>query len=185
MSLTVEPFSAQNWAALEDLFGPTGASSGCWCMWPRIGPSYWRRSHEENRRELHRLAGTTPSPGLLAFDSDLCVGWCQVAPRKDLAWIASRKQFATDDLSAWAIGCFFVRRAYRNQGVSGVLIEAAVRYAREHGASALEGCPVDLDVPNHTRNTFQGIAATFSGHGFVEVSRRKFDRPVMRRELAL
>lgn len=96
MSLTVEPLSAQNWAALEDLFGPTGASSGCWCMWPRIGPSYWRRSHEENRRELHR--------------------------------------------STWM-------------------------------------------CPTITRNTFQGIAATFSGHGFVEVSRRKVDRPVMRRTL--
>jgi len=101
-----------------------------------------------------------------------------------MAWIASRKQFASDDVSAWAIGCFFVRRAYRNQGVASALIEGAIRYARKHGAAALEGYPVDLDVPDHTRNTFQGIASTFIGHGFVEVARRKFDRPVMRRNLS-
>ena len=184
MNLTVEPLSPQNWSALEDLFGPGGASSGCWCMWPRIGRSYWTRSHEENRRELHHLAGTTPSPGLLAFDGEVAVGWCQVAPREDMAWIVSRKQFTSDDTPAWAIGCFFVRRAYRNQGVAGALTEEAIRYAREHGASALEGYPVDLDVPDHTRNTFQGVASTFARHGFVEVARHKFDRPVMRRNLS-
>lgn len=40
MSLTVTPLSLPQWPALEDLFGPAGASNGCWCMYWRIGPRY-------------------------------------------------------------------------------------------------------------------------------------------------
>jgi GNAT superfamily N-acetyltransferase len=185
VDLTIEPLSTANWDALEDLFGKSGACNGCWCMWPRIGPAYYRRPHEENRAALHELAGSGRSPGLLAFDGELCVGWCQVAPRSDLAWIDSRKQFATgDDRPAWAIGCFFVRRHYRGKGVPAALTEAAIGFARDAGATILEAYPVDVDVTGHTRNTFQGVARTFVRLGFVEVARRKPDRPVMRLDVS-
>lgn len=183
MAITVEPLSEANWPALEDLFGPSGASSGCWCMYPRLGPSYWKRPREENRADLHRLASTTPSPGLLAFEGDLCVGWCQVAPRADLAWINQRPMYgpASDDQAVWAIPCFFVRRSHRHLGVTDALLAAAIPHAREAGATILEACPVDTTIESHTRNMFPGIASTFAGHGFQEVLRRRKDRPVMRR----
>jgi GNAT superfamily N-acetyltransferase len=184
MRLTIEPLTMANWDALEDLFGKSGACNGCWCMWPRIGPAYYRRPHEENREELRRLAGNDPSPGLLAFDGDRCVGWCQVAPRSEFAWIEQRSLYGpVDDQPVWAIGCFFVRRAYRGEGVPSALIEGAIAFARESGATILEAYPVDTGVDGHTRNTFQGIAKTFVSHGFDEVLRKKRDRPVMRREL--
>lgn len=179
-----EPLTAANWNALEDLFGKSGASNGCWCMWPRMGSAYSRRTREENRSELKRLTESAPSPGVLVFDGDLCVGWSQVAPRRDLAWIAQRKQFGpVDDEPVWAIGCFVVRREYRAQGVSSVLIEAAVEHARKAGAAILEAYPVDTDVPGHTRNLFMGVASTFARQGFEVVLRRRADRPVMRKEL--
>jgi len=37
---TVSPLTGENWPALEDLFGPAGASNGCWCTYWRIGPRY-------------------------------------------------------------------------------------------------------------------------------------------------
>jgi len=184
MNLTIEPLSTVNWDALEDLFGRSGASSGCWCMWPRVGPAYYRRPHDENKAALQELAGNDPSPGLLAFDGDLCVGWCQVAPRTDFAWLEQRSMYGpVDDQPVWAIGCFYVRRAYRGQGVTDALIEGAIAFARDEGATILEAYPVDTDVPGHTRNTFQGIARTFVRHGFAEVLRKKRDRPVMRKAL--
>jgi GNAT superfamily N-acetyltransferase len=181
VTFTVEPLSEKTWPALEDLFGPSGASSGCWCMYPRLGPSYWKRPREENRADLHHLASTTPSFGLLAFDADLCIGWCHVAPRTDLAWINQRPMYGpTTDEETWATPCFFVRRSHRHLGVADALLEAAIPHAREAGATILEACPADTAIESHTWNMFPGIASTFARHGFQEVRRRRKDRPIMR-----
>jgi hypothetical protein len=87
MKLTISPLTPDLWSALEDLFGKRGACNGCWCMYWRLGPEYFRRPHEENRRALRRIVRQGPPPGLLAFDGELAVGWCQLTPRADLDWL--------------------------------------------------------------------------------------------------
>jgi len=182
--LTVAPLTSERWPALEDLFGRAGASNGCWCAYWRIGPRYRERPREDNRRDLARLASAERPPGLLAFDGDLAVGWCELAPRAELRWLSQVRYLATvDSQPVWAVPCFFVRRTHRGRGVSGRLVEAAVAAAVAAGAPALEAYPVDTAVDGHTRNTFPGIASTFARHGFREVARHKRDRPVMRRQL--
>jgi GNAT superfamily N-acetyltransferase len=181
MSLTVKPLTLERWSALEGLFGRAGASNGCWCVYWRIGPRYRDRPRAENRDELRQLAASDQAPGLLAFDGDLAVGWCELAPRADLAWLGhSRFLTPVDDLPVWSLPCFYVRRTHRGQGVMDALIEAAVPAAAAAGAPALEAYPVDTAVPGHTTNLFPGVAATFARHGFAVVARRKPDRPVMR-----
>ena len=54
MELTVRPLTAEQWPALEDLFGRAGASNGCWCMYWRIGPRYRDRPREDNKREYEQ-----------------------------------------------------------------------------------------------------------------------------------
>jgi len=184
MPLTVEPLTAGHWPALEDLFGRAGASNGCWCMYWRLGPRYHEQPREQNRAARRRLAEQRPQPGLLAFDGPLPVGWCELAPRAGLAWLAQARHLQpVDDLPVWAIPCFYVRRSHRGRGVTGELIEAAVRRAASLGAPALEAYPIDTSAPNHTRNLFPGIASTFAAHGFEVVAARKPDRPIMRRRL--
>jgi GNAT superfamily N-acetyltransferase len=184
MELTVRALTAQQWPALEDLFGRTGASNGCWCMYWRIGPRYKERPREENKRGLERLARSGPAPGLLAFDGDIAVGWCELAPRADLDWLAHGRYFRpVDDLPVWSVPCFYVRRTHRGRGVMGTLIEAAVGVAESAGTPALEAYPVDTTVPGHTRNLFVGVASVFAQHGFQVVARRQPDRPVMRKVL--
>jgi len=184
MDLTVRPVTAGQWPALEDLFGRAGASNGCWCMYWRIGPRYRDRPHEDNKRDLERLARSRQPPGLLAFDGGNCVGWCELAPRADLDWLARGRHFRpVDDLPVWSLPCFYVRRTHRRQGVMGTLIGAAVGVAAAAGAPALEAYPVDTAVPGHTRNLFLGVASVFAEHGFQVVARRQPDRPVMRKVL--
>ena len=182
MDLTIEPLTGEHWPALEDLFGRSGASNGCWCMYWRIGPAYARRPREDNQRDLRRLAEGGPAPGLVALAGDLAVGWCELAPRADLAWLARARYLQpVDDLPVWSLPCFYVRRGHRGQGVMSALIGAALPVAAAAGAPAVEAYPVDTTVPGHTRNLFPGVAATFAAHGFTEVARRTEDRPVMRR----
>jgi GNAT superfamily N-acetyltransferase len=185
MDLTVSPVTAEQWPALEDLFGRAGASNGCWCMYWRIGPRYRDRPREDNKRDLERLARSRQPPGLLAFDGGICVGWCELAPRADLDWLAHGRYFRpVDDLPVWSLPCFYVRRTHRRQGVMGTLIAAAVGVATAARAPALEAYPVDTAVPGHTRNLFLGVASAFAEHGFQVVARRQPDRPVMRKVLA-
>ena len=184
VAVTVRPLTADCWPALEDLFGRGGASNGCWCMYWRIGSRYHQRPRAQNRDDLRQLAASGRPPGLLAFAGEQAVGWCELAPRAELAWLdRSRHLAAVDDLPVWSLPCFYVRRSHRGRGVMDVLIEAAVPAAAAAGAPALEAYPVDTDVPGHTRNLFPGLASAFGRHGFRVVARRKPDRPVMRHPL--
>jgi len=183
-NLAISPLTVELWPGLEDLFGPAGASNGCWCMYWRIGPRYRERPRAENKSDLRQLAAAGPPPGLVALDGAVCVGWCEVAPRASLGWLAQAGYlYADDDLPVWSVPCFYVRRTHRGRGVMEALIEGAVDAAAVAGAPAIEAYPVDTGVPGHTRNLFPGTAAAFARHGFRVVARRKPDRPVMRRAL--
>jgi predicted GNAT family acetyltransferase len=182
--LTVCPLSAETWPAFEDLFGRAGASSGCWCRYPRIGPEYRKRPRSENKQAMNDLAVSGRPPGLVAFSGAACVGWCQVAPRPEFSWLARRGVLpAPDDGPAWAISCFYTRRSHRGQGVSDALIVAAIETATAAQATTLQACPVDTSAAGHTRNLFPGVASAFARHGFEVVARFRPDRPVMRRAL--
>ncbi len=181
MNLSVRPLTRARWAALEDLFGKSGASNGCWCMYWRIGRRYTERAPEQNRQDLEHLASARQAPGLLAFDGDLAVGWCELAPRADLGWLARARHLEpVDELPVWSVPCFYVRRSHRGRGVTGALIAAAVRHATSVGAPALEAYPIDTAVPGHTRNLFPGVASTFAAQGFQVMVTRRPDRPIMR-----
>ena len=65
LDFMVMPVTAARWPALEDLFGRSGASNGCWCMYWRIGPRYRDRPRTDNQEGLRRLTVSGPPPGLL------------------------------------------------------------------------------------------------------------------------
>ncbi len=185
MDFTISPLTSERWPALEDLFGRAGASNGCWCMYWRIGPRYRDRPREDNKDDRRQLAASARPPGLLAFDGGMPVGWCELAPRADLGWLAHARYLQpVDDLPVWSIPCFYVRRTHRGQGVMEALIEAAVLVAASAGAPALEAYPVDTAAPGHSGNLFPGTVSAFARQGFHVVARRKPDRPVMRRSLS-
>lgn len=153
-------------------------------MYWLLGPRYRLRPRSENERDLRSLAASGRPAGLLAFEGDVAVAWCRLAPRADLVWLARARYLApVDDLPVWSVPCFFVRRSRRSHGVTGALVDAAVEVARHAGAPALEAYPIDTDVVGHTTNLFPGIASVFARRGFEVVARRRDDRPIMRKNL--
>jgi GNAT superfamily N-acetyltransferase len=183
--LEIRPLTPDLWPALEDLFGTRGACNGCWCMYWRIGSAYFfKRTREQNRAALRALVRRGPPPGLLAFDGERAVGWCQLTPRAALPYLDQSPRFPrVDDRPVWSVSCFYVRRGYRKQGVMPQLLAAAISAARRARAPALEAYPVDTDKPGSTANTFTGTASTFARAGFTTVGGRSPSRPVMRYEL--
>jgi GNAT superfamily N-acetyltransferase len=184
MKLTIRPLTPDLWPALEDLFGKGGASNGCWCMYWRIGPEYHKRPREQNRSALRRIVEQGPPPGLLAFDGERAVGWCQLTSRDDLAWLNRKRALEpVDAVPVWSITCFYVRRGYRRKGVMSALIAAALKAARRANAPALEAYPVDTAQPDSTSNVFTGTASVFRRTGFKTIARRLPARPIMRHDL--
>ncbi|HKA89662.1 MAG TPA: GNAT family N-acetyltransferase, partial [Haliangiales bacterium] len=127
-----------------------------------------------------RIVKRGPPPGLLAFDGDTAVGWCQLTPRDDLPWLDRWRVLArVDETPMWSISCFFVRRGHRRKGVMSALIAGAVAAAERAGAPCIEAYPYD-SAPGCA---YTGYASTFARAGFEEVARRTVDRPIMRRNL--
>jgi len=188
MAITVRPVTGELWPALEDLFGQAGASNGCWCMYWRLGPAYRDRPREQNKAALRALTRDGPPPGLLASDTDVAVGWCQLTPRADLPWLSRLKLDAEqndeqDGTPAWSLSCFYIRRGHRGRGIAAALIDAALTQAKRAGAPALEAYPIDTAAPGSTANTFTGTAGAFRRAGFVTVASRPHGRLIMRHDL--
>jgi GNAT superfamily N-acetyltransferase len=92
-----------------------------------------------------------------------------------------RSEDKTDD-SIWAATCFVTRAGFRRRGVSRALACAAVDFARERGARALEGYPM-LTEPGKEITWGElhvGSRSIFAAAGFAEVSRPTPRRVVMR-----
>jgi GNAT superfamily N-acetyltransferase len=184
MKLAIRPLTPELWPAVEDLFGKPGGSNGCWCMYWRLGGTYRDRGREQNKADFRALVRLGPPPGLLAFDGDLAVGWCQLSPRRALPYLdQSRLTRSLDDTAVWAVSCFYIRKSYRKRGVTTALIAAALKAAKRAKAPALEAYPVDTAQPAATSNMFTGIASTFARAGFRTVMQRTQHRSVMRHDL--
>lgn len=182
MKLEILPLTPDLWPALEDLFGERGACNGCWCMYWRIGSAYRKQPPRKNKAAFREVVKHGPPPGLIAFEGNVAVGWCQVTPRDALPWLDRTWRLRrVDDLSVWSISCLYVRKGYRRRGITSALIAAAVKAAEAAGACALEAYPLDADLTPSASGT--GYASTFARAGFEIVKRHTPPRPIMRRYL--
>lgn len=166
----------------EVLRGSWGA--GCWCMHPRLTDPQMRAlpgsgtETERRRQAMTKLARRRRAPGLLAFDGDAVVGWVAVAPRTELARIdKSRATPRVDDEDVWVIPCVTVRKTARGRGITCALIRAAVEYAREHGARAVEAYPRAGAARTVDDNAWFGTEAMFRRAGFRVIRQPLEDLP--------
>jgi GNAT superfamily N-acetyltransferase len=181
--LETHPVTPERWPDLERLFGPRGASGGCWCMWWRLKRSdFERQAGDENKAALRLIVESGQTPGVLAYADGQPAGWCAIAPRECFpALERSRILKRVDDQPVWSVTCFFIAKAYRRVGLAEKLLRAAVEHAREQGAAIVEGYPVEPQQDNYPAVfAWTGMASTFRKAGFVEVARRSETRPIMR-----
>jgi GNAT superfamily N-acetyltransferase len=130
VNLTVRPLTPGLRPAFEYLFGKSDACNGCWCMYWRIGSAYRKRPRTENKTAFREIVKRGPPPGLLAFEGDVAVGWCQLTPREALPWLDRAWRLErVDAMPVWSLSCFYVRKGYRKRGVTAALIAAASKAA--------------------------------------------------------
>lgn len=181
MQFAVRPLTPDLLPDLEDLFNTPGPVGRCWCMYWRIGNEYRKRSSQANKTDFRTLVKNGPPPGLLAYDGELVVGWCQLTPRSALPWLDQTWRLKrVDDVPVWSLSCFYIRKGYRKKGVTSALIAAALEAAKQAGAPALEAYPLDAELTPSTSST--GYVSTFKQAGFKVVARHVASRPIMRYE---
>ena len=154
--VTIVPANEASWEDIQAVFGTRGDPSRCQCQRYKMQPkeSWASVGSEELAFRLrtqtdcgHPESGATS--GLVAYLDGEPVGWCAVEPRtayprlllKTLVPWAGRAEDKTDD-GVWAVTCFVTRAGFRRRGISYALARAAVDFARQRGARALEGYPM-------------------------------------------
>lgn len=188
IKLTVAPLTPERWPDLEAVFNAKGCSiaQGCWCMAYRVSgsreslPPGMTRA-EANRAALKALVDAGNPPGLIGYRGKVPVGWVSIGPREEYAKLKrSPVMKAVDEQPVWSIVCFVVPAEYRGQGVAQALLDGAVAYAKEQGATLVEAYPVDKTTRSNDDYMWFGAKSMYDKAGFEEVARRKPQRPVVR-----
>ncbi len=183
------PLTPDRWGDFEAVLGASGVS-GCWCMyWLTAGSATFRHgarggSEGANKAAFRAVVDRAP-PGLLAYAGTEPVGWARVMPRAAHPGL-DRSRFFRTDLPAdgvWSLSCFRVRAGWRGRGLTRVLTEAALAFARTQGGSWLEVYPTDTDARRSPQAVYTGVASTFRALGFEEVQRLDPAKPMMRKAL--
>ncbi len=152
----------------------------------------WRRPRAEfeagkgagNRKALQKLAAGKVPPGILLYEGNQAVGWCSIAPREQFVRLSrSRVWGPIDDRPVWSVSCFFLKKEFRERGLSVKLLKAAVDFARQHGARTVEGYPLEIDGRLPGAFVWTGLAGTFRRVGFKEAARRSKSKPILRYEV--
>jgi GNAT superfamily N-acetyltransferase len=194
-TLDIAPLTPDRLADLAALFGQGGDPRFCWCSWYRVrSMDFGSATVEANRRVLERAVGTTGaegrSPGLIAYRDGEAIGWVSLGPREDFERLQhSRVLGPIDDRPVWSIVCFVVAKHARGQGVARALLDAAIVYAAEHGATLLEAYPAETSGGRvSAAQAFKGTVPMFAAAGFEVVERRRANRasaprPIVRRSV--
>ncbi len=192
-AISVVPANEASWEDLQTVFGTRGAARWCQCQRYKLRPreAFAKFPVEERAHRLRRQTdcghpGSDSTSGLVAYLNGEPVGWCAVEPRTAYEGLVrnarvpweGREEDKTDG-SVWAVTCLFTRAGFRKRGVSRALARAAVDFARERGARAIEGYPMTTkDVIAEELHV--GTEGVLAEAGFAEVSRPTPRRVVMR-----
>jgi GNAT superfamily N-acetyltransferase len=197
-SISVVPANEASCEDLQTIFGSRGEASRCQCQRYKLRRREAFRSFPVEER-AHRLRQQTEcghpesdtTSGLVAYLDGEPVGWCAVEPRtayeglvrnNRVPWVG-RDEDKSDD-RVWAVTCLFTRAGFRKRGISRALARAAVEFARERGAHAIEAYPMNTKKVI-LEELHVGTEGMFADAGLAEVSRPTPRRVVMRIDLVM
>ena len=184
-AVLVVPATIERWPEFGWVFGPRAKDpTSCWCQ------RFLRHEEPDNRTALQREVQEAELPvGPLAYRDDVAVGWTRVVPRSTLPGITENRALARildEDPDAWWVSCSSC--AANTAGAASGQRCSRPRWTGrlEHGASVLDGHPVDTNGLAGTPSPsaiFTGTLDMFQRAGFTEIGRTYRTRPVMRHTL--
>jgi GNAT superfamily N-acetyltransferase len=192
----IVPANEASCGDLQQVFGTRGTAARCQCQRYKLRPreAFAKFPASERSRRLRQQTHcghpeSDATSGLVAYLDGEPVGWCAVEPRPAFTGLVrnnrvpweGRAEDKTDD-SVWAVTCVFTRAGFRRAGIGYALAAAAVDFARERGARALEAYPMSTKPgqPILVEELHVGSCAMFAAAGLDQVSHPTIRRVVMR-----
>ena len=187
-AVTIVPANEASCEDLQAVFGARGAAAICQCQRYKLRPKEAFRKFpvEERARRLREqtacgLPHAETTSGIVAYLDGEPVGWCAVEPRPAYTGLLRNNRVPWEgrtedknDETVWAATCVVVRVGFRRRRIAYALAQAAVDFARERGARALEAYPI-LTKPDHV-----GSPSIFEAAGLAQVTHPTPRRVVMR-----
>jgi GNAT superfamily N-acetyltransferase len=173
VELVAKPLNADTWPDFARLAEDRDdARAGCWCL----------SFHDEGRprdhtpQQRHDLKAARVRRGhahaALVYDGELCAGWCQFGPPRELPRIRYRKAYREGVTAPpdWRITCFFVAPRYRRRGVADVGLAGALSEIGRLGGGLVESYPQDTGGRKVSGSSLYNVTVTlFERHGFQRV----------------
>jgi len=189
---TTKELTRKTWPDFEKFFGKPGEWGACWCIYyhrPRPLPKAERLKLSKgqrvarNRQDKKDLVDKGCSHGILVYDREEPVGWCQYGPKEELPRVDAGRKYRKLSLDSrgkklWRISCFCVDRKYRNRGVASIGLMAALDSIEKNGGGMVEAYPV---THRGALASWFGSVSMFKANGFRIVAPFGKSNVVMRR----
>lgn len=168
---TVRPLDASTWDAFAELVERNGGVfGGCWCMSGH--PEGWEKGLDKRAAKEERVR-TGRAHAALVFDADgLAQGWARYGSPDELPGVSHRRAYVEDPppLPDWRVGCFYVDKRHRRQGVARAALEGALDQIAQAGGGLVESIPeVTAGRNAQGRFLFNATVELFEQYGFERV----------------
>jgi GNAT superfamily N-acetyltransferase len=144
----------------------------CYCRYyhKKMSNEQWfARSSEENRAEAYDEIKAGNMKGLLAFDGEKCIGWCNANNIKEFVHYQEELQPYCKDKKVGSIICFVVHPDYRRQGVARLLLNSALEEFHKQSFDAI--LTLTTDSKESTATCYGGTMNMYLENGFAQIGK--------------
>ena len=156
--------------------------SYCYCHFPHAphDTCKWQDiPKEENRKAVIDLINSGKKQGLLAYDNNQPIGWCNAGPRVNMTITPDYEEPKADKIASTT--CFIIAKEYRRKGVARLLLKTALEVFKTQGFKYAEGYPLK-DMQGEAHNHW-GPKELYLSEGFKQYATED-NMIVMRKSLS-
>ena len=128
-------------------------------VWRNMKEGKDRSNKAAKKASLENYVDNKNHVGLLCYDNSEAIAWCSIAPRESYRELSGDNSLT----NVWSLVCFFIKKEYRQKGITEELIKQAIKYAKDNGANYVEAYPVEPESPSYR---FMGFKPIFDKLGF-------------------
>lgn len=146
--LTTKELSKRTWPDYERLFSQGNGWDHCGCtvyqgFRPPKHVRTWAEQRDWNLEIKRDLVERRRAHGILVYDGDEPIGWCQFGPKGELPIADARRTspLFPDGDRTWKITCFVTLKAYQREGVARTSLHAALEAIRRKGGGRVQAHP--------------------------------------------
>jgi len=177
MNLEFHPVTKERWPDFEKLFEGKSSPHNCWCTaWRNVEKKGNKPDKKEKKISIKTSISKNIPIGIMAYSNKEPIAWCSIAPRETYRALGGDETIN----NVWSLVCFFIKRSFRNNGITELLLTEAINYAKNNGAEYVEAYPVEPDSPSYR---FMGFIHTFEKANFKFIKMAGTRRNVMLFEL--